>query len=86
VKIEAGEVDGLHHKGGLPFRFHIGGALEKSPAETSFVINLIWRGLQIISAKLRIMWRSLPKDGDCTLLNFTEIPLNSILLDYYGNF
>jgi hypothetical protein len=30
--------------------------IEKSPAETSFVAKLAWRGLQIISAEFRIMW------------------------------
>jgi hypothetical protein len=64
LKIEAGEMTGCVKKGDSLFAFgkiHIGGAVEKSPAETSFVINLKWRGLQIISAKLRIMWRSLPR-------------------------
>ena len=69
LKIEASEMTGCVIKGDCLFAFgkiYIKGAAEKSPAETSFVINLVWRGLQIVSAKLRIMWPLPPKDVDCT--------------------
>jgi ketosteroid isomerase-like protein len=67
LKIEASEMTGCVIKGDCLFAFgkvHIGGAAEKSPAETSFVVNLVWRGLQIESAQLRIMWPFPYKDGD----------------------
>jgi hypothetical protein len=67
LKIEASEMTGCVIKGDCLFAFgkiHIGGVAEKSPAETSFVINLVWRGLQIVSAQLRIVWPFPSKDGD----------------------
>jgi hypothetical protein len=67
LKIEATEMAGCVIKGECLFAFgkiHIGGAAGKSQAETSFVINLVWRGLQIVSAQLRIMWPFPSKDGD----------------------
>jgi len=67
LKIEASEMTGCVIKGDCLFAFgkvHIGGAAERSPAETSFVVNLVWRGLQIVSAQFRIMWPFPLKDGD----------------------
>jgi hypothetical protein len=46
-------------------KIRVGSAVEKSSAETSFVVNLVWRGLQIVSAQLRIMWPLPPTDVDC---------------------
>jgi hypothetical protein len=45
-------------------RLKIEVSAEKSSAETSFVVNLVRRGLQIVSAQLRIMWPFPPKDDN----------------------
>jgi hypothetical protein len=59
LKIGAGEMTGCVMKGDCLFAFgkiRVGSALEESSPETSFAVNLVWRGLQIVSAQLRIMW------------------------------
>jgi hypothetical protein len=67
IKIGTGEMTGCVIKEDCLFAFGrilVGSAVEKSSAETSFVVNLVWRGLQIVSAQLRIMWPLPPKDVD----------------------
>jgi hypothetical protein len=59
LKIGAGEMTGCVMKGDCLFAFgkiRVGSAIEESSPETSFAVNLVWRGLQIVSAQLRIMW------------------------------
>ena len=67
LKIEAGEMTGCVIKGDCLFAFgkvQIRSAVEEPSTETSFVVNLVWRGLKIVSAQLRVMWPFPPKDGD----------------------
>jgi hypothetical protein len=71
LKIGAGEMTGCVMKGDCLFAFgkiRLANALEKfspdSSPETSFVINLVWHGFQIVSAQLRIMWPLPPPDID----------------------
>jgi hypothetical protein len=65
LKTGAGEMTGCVMKGDCLFAFgkiRVGGVVEKSSLETSFAVNLVWRGLQIVSAQLRIMWPFPPPD------------------------
>jgi hypothetical protein len=67
LKIGAGEMTGCVMKGDCLFAFgkiRVGSAVEEASAETSFVLNLVWRGSQIVSAQLRIMWPLPPTDVD----------------------
>ena len=67
LKTEAGEMTGCVVKGDCLFAFgkiQVRSAVEKPCTETSFVVNLVWRGLKIVSAQLRIMWPFPPKDAD----------------------
>jgi hypothetical protein len=69
LKIVSGEMTGCVMKGDCLFAFgkiRVGSPVEKSSTETSFAVNLVWRGLQIVSARLRIMWPLPPTDSDCT--------------------
>jgi hypothetical protein len=64
LKIVSGEMTGCLMKGDCLFAFgriRVGSAVEKSCPETSFAVNLVWRGLQIVSAQLRIMWPLPPR-------------------------
>jgi hypothetical protein len=68
LKIETGEMTGCVTKGDCLFAFgkiRFRSAANKPYTETSFVVNLVWCGLQIVSAQLRIMWPFPSKDGDC---------------------
>jgi hypothetical protein len=59
LKIISGEMTGCVIKEDCLFAFgkvRIRGSVKKSSAETSFVVNLVWSGLRIVSAQLRIMW------------------------------
>jgi hypothetical protein len=59
LKIISGEMTGCVIKEDCLFAFgkvRIGGSVKKSVAETSFVVNLVWTGLRIVSAQFRIMW------------------------------
>lgn len=65
LKIEAGEMTGCVIKGDCLFAFgkiRVRSALEKPSVETSFAVSLVWQGLQIVSAQVRIMWPFPPKD------------------------
>jgi hypothetical protein len=67
LKIEAGEMTGCVIKEDCLFAFgkiHVRGAFGKPSVETSTVVNLAWRGQQIVSAQLRIMWPFPSKEGD----------------------
>jgi hypothetical protein len=67
LKIVAGEMTGCVMKGDCLFAFgkiRLESAIGETPVETSFVVNLVWRGLQIVSAQLRIMWPFPPTDVD----------------------
>ena len=67
LKIESGDMTGCVTKGDCLFAFgkiRIKAGVEKPSVETSFVVNLVWRGLQIVSAQLRIMWPFPSKDGN----------------------
>jgi hypothetical protein len=66
LKIVSGEMTGCVVKGDCLFAFgtfRLLSAVEKSSAETSFAVNLVWRSSQIVSARLRIMW-PFPTDLD----------------------
>jgi hypothetical protein len=65
LKIAAGEMTGCVMKGECLFAFgkvRFGTSAEQFSAETSFVVNIVWDALEIISAELRIMWPIPPKE------------------------
>lgn len=66
-KIAAGEMTGCVMKGDCLFAFgklRVGNFVEEFSTETAFVANLVWHGLQISSAQVRIMWPLPPVDYD----------------------
>jgi hypothetical protein len=67
LKVAAGEMTGCVIKGDCVFAFgklRVGSAVEEFSSETSFVVKLLWHGLQIVSAQLRIMWPLPPTNVD----------------------
>jgi hypothetical protein len=59
LQIVSGEMTGCIVKEDCLFAFgtvRLLSAVEKSSAEASFAVNLVWRSSQIISARLRITW------------------------------
>jgi hypothetical protein len=67
LKVAAGEMTGCVIKGDCVFAFgklRVGSAVEEFSSETSFVVKLLWHGLQIVSAQLRIMWPLPPMNVD----------------------
>jgi hypothetical protein len=67
LKIAAGEMTGCIMKGDCLFAFgklRVGNFVEEFSTETGFAANLVWRGLQIASAQVRIMWPLPPVDAD----------------------
>jgi hypothetical protein len=54
-------------KGDCLFAFgtlRVGNFVEELSTETGFAANLVWHGLQIVSAQIRIMWPFPPMDVD----------------------
>jgi hypothetical protein len=67
LKIAAGEMTGCVVKGDCLFAFgklRLGNFVEELSSETSFAANLVWQGVQIVSAQVRIMWPLPPLDAD----------------------
>jgi hypothetical protein len=67
LKIAAGEMTGCVVKGDCLFAFgklRLGNFVEELSSETSFAANLVWHGVQIVSAQVRIMWPLPPMDAD----------------------
>jgi hypothetical protein len=68
LKIVSGGMTGCLIKEDCLFAFgkiRVGSTVRESSAETSFVVNLVWRGSQIVSVQLRIMWPLPPPDVHC---------------------
>ena len=67
LKIASGEMTGCVMKGDCLFAFgklRVGNFAEELSTETGFAVNLVWYGLQIVSAQIRIMWPFPPMDVD----------------------
>jgi hypothetical protein len=67
LKIASGEMTGCVMKGDCLFAFgklRLGNFVEELSSETTFAANLVWHGLQIVSAQVRIMWPLPPMDAD----------------------